>query len=736
LDPTESHDVLTDKVQAFSDCYRFESFEIDCVRRELRRNGIKIHLAGRPFTLLMVLVESQGRLVTREELRGHLWSSDTYVDFDTNLTTVFYKVRQALGDSSKESRFLQTIPGQGYRFIEPVLPLKSEIAALPQLDIAPGGKTTFGAPSSVLANSNSSSPSGRRYLIALYLMAAVLVAGTYLGYRGIFSASASRSQPVRLLVLPFIDTPGDAEGAYFADGLNDELITKLTRLRFPQLSVIARTTAMRYKNTNKTIQEVGHELKVNYVVEGAVQRANGRIHISVRLVSTANQSPIWAESYDRPFGDVLNIESDVASRIGEALSIRVAPRTQFSDQRPLKTAAYEEYLKGRYFWNKRDPRSLRKALDSYQSCTAKDPNFAPAYAGLAETYVAMAALLPSRPDETYAKAREAAQKALLFDDTLPGAHAALAAVAWENDHDWERAEQEFQHTIELDPGYATGLQWHAEFLSAMGRSGEALKEIKRARELDPLSLIVNTMLGYIYYIDRDYDHATEAFQRTLELDPNFFWAHEFLWLTDLQTGKFDAAVNEYAAAVSWIGAPPEPVEELRRRFASGGIQAARSWILESQLNGPRSARLSDYQMALLYVGLGRKGEAIRCLSAAYDNRVHSITQIGVEPALDPLRSEPEFQRLMQKMHYPVPRQNSIRAENGAILSRHGANRALVLDRELFFMRTKVLLDRILGTDAVCVYKRMDEESVPLSSSIVTVMQPAETLVRKDGTRGY
>ncbi len=343
-DSPSIYDVPTSDPQACSGCYRFESFEIDGVRRELRRHGLKIHLKGRPFTLLKVLVESQGRVVTREELRGHLWSSDTHVDFDANLTTAFYKVRKALGDSSKGSRFIETIPGLGYRFIEPILPIKTETDSIPQPAAANGV-------ASISPTSSETSPQSRRLstatrrLISLSIAALALVIVARAGYITAQSSGATPPEPVRLLVLPFVDTTGNAADEHFSDGLNDELITDLTRQHGSEMSVIAQTTAMSYKHADKSVQEIARELKVSYVVEGAVQRDEGRVHISARLVRAADQSEIWADSYDRPFGDSLDIESELASRIGDALSAKVIPTLPATGQHVLNSKSYADYLK-------------------------------------------------------------------------------------------------------------------------------------------------------------------------------------------------------------------------------------------------------------------------------------------------------------------------------------------------------------------------------------------------------
>jgi TolB-like protein/DNA-binding winged helix-turn-helix (wHTH) protein len=335
--PPSAPEIPTPEPEISPTSYRFETFEIDAVRRELRRNGLKIHLKGRPFTLLKVLVESQGRLVTREELRGHLWSSDTHVDFDANLTTAFYKVRKALGDSSKDSRFIETIPGQGYRFTEPVIAIKPGTASANQAVIADDIQAESTEPSINIDQTHAASPLKRRLVSAL-VAALVLIVIACAGYIRVLSSNAARPKSVRLLVLPFTDTTGNASDENFSDGLQDELITELTRRHASEFSVIARTTAMTYKHTGKSVQDIARELDVSYVVEGAVQQCDGRMHISARLVRAADQSEIWAESYDRPLGDAVQSEFEVADRIGDALSVRVLPAIASGGQRALNSS--------------------------------------------------------------------------------------------------------------------------------------------------------------------------------------------------------------------------------------------------------------------------------------------------------------------------------------------------------------------------------------------------------------
>jgi TolB-like protein/DNA-binding winged helix-turn-helix (wHTH) protein len=342
-EPSSASEAAANDPEISPSCYRFETFEIDAQRRELHRNGLKIHLKGRPFTLLKVLVESQGRVVTREELRGHLWTSDTHVDFDANLTTAFYKVRKALGDSSRDSRFIETIPGQGYRFTEPVVAIKRHAATPTPAARAEEIETDASQSPAVTLQAHTISPLKRR-LASVLVGALVLIVIACVGYIRVLSSSVARGKSVRLVVLPFADNTGNAADENFSDGLQDELITQLTRRHASEFSVIAQTTAMTYKHTGKSVQQIARELDVSYVVEGAVQECDGHMHISARLVRAADQSEIWADSYDRPLNDIVQSEFEVADRIGDALPARVLPTIASASQRAPSSSSYLKQL--------------------------------------------------------------------------------------------------------------------------------------------------------------------------------------------------------------------------------------------------------------------------------------------------------------------------------------------------------------------------------------------------------
>jgi TolB-like protein/DNA-binding winged helix-turn-helix (wHTH) protein/tetratricopeptide (TPR) repeat protein len=634
----------------FADRVRFGSFEADLRRGEVRRNGESIKLQEKPFQVLTLLLEQAGELVTREELRQRVWPADTFVDFDANLNTALNKLRRALSDSADNPVFIKTIPRRGYRFIAPVTPVGLETSAQ-ETRVVHDVPVEPAAPEKVRPVLR-----GLRMPVAvLALLGVVLLSSAVYFFRPVFSnAVKPPSDRLHLIVLPFGQLDSKPGEDYFTDGMTDELITELAQAHPQELGVIARTTAMQYKNTNKTIEQIGRELNVDYLLAGSVRRSNGRVRISVRLIRTRDQSPLWAESYERDTSDVLAIQREVAASVVHSLPLQLLPSRSASGSAPpaVNPAAYEDYLKGRFYWNKRTYQDLEKSLEEFRSAIEKDPNYAPAYAGLGESYVVLGDWLIMPADEVYPKAREAARKALELDKDLGNAHALQAVIAWEYDRDWKTADAEFQRALETNPGLATTHQWHAEYLSALGRQQEALAEIKRARELDPLSLIINAVVGYVLYDARRYDEAIPVLRKTLEMDPHFFPAHVYLWWVYNQKGMHDAAVDEYEKAMTGMDAKGERAASFRRAYATGGIHGAQRWILGRLTEQAAHSYVNPYHFVVIYSALGEKDKAFEWLDKAFEQHDIGVARMKIDPKLDPLRSDPRFGEYLKRLRLP------------------------------------------------------------------------------------
>ncbi len=480
---------------------QFGVFELDLQRAELRKQGVKVKLQEQPLKVLQLLLESPGQVVGREQIRTRIWPANTFVEFDQGLYSAMARLRDTLGDSSDSPRFIETVARRGYRFIAPVV----EPIAATVTEPATGTESEIQPKTAAL----------RRWIGSLLagLLGGALLLGIVLGLNiaGSRDWLHSRTTPIRsIAVLPLENLSGDPEQEYFAEGMTDELITDLAQL--PYLQVISRTSVMHYKNTKKTLPEIARELNVDAVLEGTVERSNNYVRIRVQLIRAGDDRHLWAASYDRELRDVLILESQAAQDIASEVRINLTSTEQgrIGRAHSVNSEALEAYLKGRYHWNKRSADGLRKAERYFQEAIEKDPNYAPAYAGLADTYILFANFNLAAPGWAYPRAKEMAFKAIQIDSTLAEAHTSLAALNASYDWNWSGAEQEFRRAIELNPSYATAHHWYAEdLLIRIGRQQEALAEIERARQLDPLSLQINAVQGRILGLTNQNDKAIE-----------------------------------------------------------------------------------------------------------------------------------------------------------------------------------------------------------------------------------
>jgi TolB-like protein/Tfp pilus assembly protein PilF len=446
------------------------------------------------------------------------------VDFDHSMNTAVNKLREALGDSAESPRFIETLPKRGYRFIAPVQPSAQSAAPRPRHRPAVVG-------------------------VAAGLIV-VLGLAAYVGWQRWGRRATPPEGRIMLAVLPFENLSGDPEQEYFSDGMTEEMISQLGQVHPERLGVIARTSAMQYKKTSKRVDEIGHELGVDYVVEGSVRRGNERIRVTAQLIQVSDQTKVWSESYESSVGDVLALQSEVARAIAGEIQLKLAP--QQPAPRPVNPAAYEAYLKGVFHMRKLTTPEVKKGFDYFQQAIAIDPNYALAYTGLAACY-GLGNFMGMRPSESRPKAKEAALKALELDDTLAEAHASLATVLMD-EWDWAGADREFRRALELNAGIAHIHSGQAWLLAVTGRTVEAITEMTRARELDPLSVGTVTGLGRMFMFARRYDEAIEQFGKAQELDPNYIWAHFFRGIAYQQKGMHHEAVAEIQKAMA-LGDP-------------------------------------------------------------------------------------------------------------------------------------------------------------------------------------
>jgi TolB-like protein/DNA-binding winged helix-turn-helix (wHTH) protein/Tfp pilus assembly protein PilF len=648
---------------------RFGTFQLDLRLSELRKQGLRIKLQEQPCQILALLLNRPGEIVSREELRKQLWHDDTFVDFDHSLNTAIMRLREALGDSSENPRFVETVPRHGYRFIAPVedignVPQPKLISEQPEAAIL--ATTTPHASGSISQMSARLFPRVferrqidlRRVLVftAFMVIAFVLILGYAIRY--VRNAAAAKIEPTglkSLAVLPLENLSGDKDQEYFADGMTDELIAHLAKIR--SLRVISRTSAMEYKGTHKPLSEIAHDLNVDAVVEGTVLRSGDRVRITAELVQVATDRHLWAETYESPMGDILTLQNQVATAIANEIRIELTPaeQEQLATTHAVSKESYEDYLKGRYYWNKRSEQDLNKAIQYFQLATEKDNQSALAYAGLADCYsIIGSAIVGTVPSGQVAtKAKVAALKALELDNTLAEAQTSLATVRFNYDWDWTAASNGFQRAIDSNPSYATAYQRYSLYLMALGRTQQSLDEINRARQLDPLSISMNFSLGWRLYMAHQYNAAVVQLRNTLDMDPTFALPRMVLGQTYEQMGSYDPAIAELQKAVVNSHSSPMVLAALGHAYAVANRKAEAEKILNQMAEQSKDKKyVSPFYFASVYAGLKRNEKALDYLEMAYQDRSNGLVFLKVDPQWDTLRSNPRFEVLLKNLALP------------------------------------------------------------------------------------
>jgi len=573
---------------------RFGDFEFDSRARQLRKHGHTIRLHGQPLEILGLLLERPAQVVLREELRARLWPQDTFVDFEHSLNAAVNKLREALDDDANNPRFIETVPRRGYRFISAV--------------------------------------------------------GLHDSQNLLGEWSSPRIQS--LVVLPLENLSNDPEQEYFADGMTDQLITNLAQIS--ALKVISRTSAMRYKGTKKSLPEIARELHVDAVVEGAVMWVGGRVRISAQLIEAPTDYHLWAASYERDLRDVLSMQEEVTRAIASEIRVNLSAQEQarLASTRPIDPEAYRLYLKGRYYWNKRSLEGFRKAIEYFQQATAKDPAYALAYVGLADTYTYFSFFDVVPPREAMPKAKAAAARALEIDNRLGEAHVSLGYVSYMYDWDWPAAGKHFEQALTLNPAYSRAHTFYPFYLSSLGRSEEALAVAKRSLDLDPASPAVNHSLAVQFYFARQFDQAIEQAHKTLELDPNFAISYELLGEVYVSRGMYREGLSELEKYSALSRGRAMSLALLGYAHARLGERSQALRMLE-QLEATSKERYTPaFSFAVVDAGLGEKDQAFAWLEKAYGERTSRLGYLKVEPLWDPLRPDPRFADLVRRIGLP------------------------------------------------------------------------------------
>ncbi|HEV8202205.1 MAG TPA: tetratricopeptide repeat protein [Candidatus Polarisedimenticolia bacterium] len=454
-----------------------------------------------------------------------------------------------------------------------------------------------------------------------------------------------------LAVLPLQNLSGDPNEEYFSDGLTEELITQLSRLQPDHLAVIARTSTMQYKGTAKRVDAIGRELGADFLLEGSVRRAGGQVRVSAQLIRISDQTHVWAESYQREAHDVLALQSDVAAAVAGAVSLRLTPRQRadLASARPVVPASYQLYLRGRYLWNQRTEDGLQKSIASFQQALVEDPTHAAAYSALADAYNVLGNWGMVPPKDAYPNAKAAASKALGLDARLAEAHIALAYAIHLYDWNPTAAETEFRRGLELNPNYAPGHQWYAVFLASEGRFEEAVAQITRARELDPLSLIIGDVVGWIDALARRNDDAVREFRKAIELDPRFYPTHYDLGLTYVEMGRYEEAIAELEQARSLAGDTPRTLSGLAYAYAMAQQRDRARTVLDQLRTLSTRRYVPPFDIAVVHAALGERDLAFAWLDRAYEDRHPWLVMLKVTPKVDRLRSDPRFAALLERI---------------------------------------------------------------------------------------
>ncbi|MBI3476052.1 MAG: winged helix-turn-helix domain-containing protein [Acidobacteria bacterium] len=627
--------------------YEFLGFRLDPDQRLLFRNGEVVPLAPKALDTLLLLVENHGRILEKDVLLKHVWP-DTFVE-EGSLTRNISVLRKVLEEGLAGVACIENIPKRGYRFVAEVRSVPADHKSRSTTSEQPGGAGQSTA--SVDTRKPRLSPAWRIPVLIAAILIAVIATPLVLNVHGwrdaIFGTSAGNIQSIA--VLPLENLSNDPEQAYFADGMTDALITDLAKIS--SLRVVSRTSVMQYKGARKSIPQVARELGVDAVVEGTVTRAGNQVRITAQLIAARNDRHLWAEMYQRDLGDALIMQGQVAQAIADSVRLELTAdeRSRLSSLHRVDPEAYELYLRGRYYWNRRDAEGLTQAIEYFRSATRRDPNFALAYAGLADCYNVISDSVSIPATEALGQAKIASLKALELDANSAEAHASLAWVRFQLDWNWADAEHEFRRAISLNPGYATAHHWFAIFLSAMGRGAEAIAEAKRAQELDPLSLIIRLDVGSVYFWTGHVDLSLQQELKVLDMDPTFVRGYFYVAIAYAHMRRLDDALSYFHKGAALAGGGTQPFQELEAWFYAASGRRREAFNILAKLESPAREPAESYYIAEAYAALGKRDEAFKWLERAYRERTFWMVYLNVDPRLDSLRSDPRFHDLVSRV---------------------------------------------------------------------------------------
>jgi len=644
-----------------------KDFELDPHAYELRRADRSVKLERIPMELLLLLVESRGQLVTREQIIERIWGKDVFLDADTSINSAIRKIRQVLKDDPEQPKFIQTVTGRGYRFI-------GGVTDVVPLSLAPPGQAPLGPNQGLQAAGDLASPAetitqvrrlalrfhGRPARVAVAAVALLLFLGA-IGYWSSQRRSLLRPQFKTIAVLPLQNYSGDPQQEYFVDGMTDSVIADLGKIK--DLRVISRTSVTPYKNSRKSMREIASDLHADAVIEGSVARSADRVRITVQLIDAARDQHLWSESYEREMKDIFALQSQVAQAIAEQVHAVVTPEEQghLSRSHVIDPDVYELYLKGRHIMERGGLQDVQTAIGYFQSGLEKDPDNALLYTGLADAYIDKMMDVHESPAEATSKARVAAEKALQLDDSLAEAHTSLGMIKLSYDWDWAGAEHEFKRAIELNPGYPLAYVMYGQYLTMVGRQTDAVPYFEKAHKLDPLFGQSYRGEGYSCFMAHKYDEAIVQYRKALELEPDAI-TYFGLVLARAEGGDSATAITEAEKATK-VDNSPLLLTSLASAYARAGRRVDANHVLrrlqalwERQGTAPawhtaRSPYVCPYEVAGVYAQLGDRDRAIDWLDKAYRNR-SCLYWLRQDPRFDSIRSDPRFHELLAKMNFP------------------------------------------------------------------------------------
>jgi TolB-like protein/DNA-binding winged helix-turn-helix (wHTH) protein/Tfp pilus assembly protein PilF len=643
-----------------------EDFELDLRPRRLRRGSHVLKLERIPLEILILLLEHRGEIVSRDEIVARVWGNDVFLDTDNSIRGAIRKVRRALKDDPETPRFIQTVTGRGYRFIAPIIspeeehttePPKPEaavVSTVTQSFVSEPERTAGQVPGTETARGQVHRRARTWLFVGLASLAVVSILSllAFWGWRGSRAPTVFQRKTV-LAVLPFDNLSRDPDQEFFSEGLTEEMIAQVGKLNRDRLKVVARSSVAKYKGSMLTAKEIGRELNADYLVQGSVRRSSDRVRITIQLIQARDQTDVWTESYDRELKDVLAVQDSVVRSIASEIHIALTEEQEkrLAAPRQINPEAYEAYLKGRYYWNKRTGESMQKAEQYFEQAIDNDPTYAAAYSGLADCNSGLTWHGFKSPAEALPKAYAAARKALEINPESAEAHASLG-LAMTHSWDWTGAEAEFRRALQLDPQYANAHHWYGDYLSIRGRHGEALAEAKHALELDPLNLMISTWVGLRYYMARDYSRAIDQNRNSVELDPNFAAAHLLLGEDYLGAGLHSEAVNELKKAANLSGDSPLYTAQVAVALAVEGRSGDAFRIAHDLEAISRKRYVSPYGLAQIYAASNKKEDTFKWLQAAYDDHAAWMGYLTVDPIFDRYRSDERFKDLLRRVGLP------------------------------------------------------------------------------------